>query len=156
MDLRKHILILIIACLFVALLAGCSHNVNKEKPKHEGDVMLYIQGVNCGLLSLEEDSWLGDTQIVYYDGTVEYYKEYRFSGKQAYRTWTLSETQLVEAYDFFYQNRNITTGHDVADGVQYHIRLHEPNGKLVSSFDGYIYGLPFENMADHIGPWATE
>ena len=127
-----------------------SHQDYLQSPDHDR-CMVKIEAINCGLMSLEEDSWLGSVTTVNYNGNVYYTDNYRFSGPKQYQ-WILTEDQLDEAYAFFVKNKNQTITTDSAvDGVQYKITFYKTTGVIMYDKEGYIYDTDFENIENYIG-----
>lgn len=129
-------------CVIVGMTRKDHITIPKKSDKHI--VMLTVRDSYDGPIYENEDYCTSHFWTVYYDGTVEYYESYSFSGATTKVSWELDDetfNELATKLEKEFMKHEADDGG--FDGSWINIVYTDEGGNVKKRFDGYVYGLEY-------------
>lgn len=144
---RIRVIVLLVCILLISSsISACSRPVKDQKIdelRENHGVMFVAQCSNWGPIKRQSDYWIVTVFRVYYDGTIEGYSDYNFSGKTYEFSAEISDTDYKLLYSFL-SNGFIKGKYDdvdANDGEGWDLVYYDTEGEVLHKYCGYIYGV---------------
>ena len=101
--------------------------------------MLELEKHNCGMVCSKEDFWETCNFELNYDGNGLYFENRNLSGKSDVKEFRLCMFEMVKVESIFDREEPFRDYKSACDGETWVIKYYDRKGKLIKTFEGYMY-----------------
>lgn len=108
--------------------------------------MLELEKHNCGMVCSKEDFWETCNFELNYDGNGLYFENRNLSGKSEVKNFRFNMFELVHIVSILDREVPFKDYKSACDGETWIIKYYDRKGKLLKTFEGYMYGKRLEEI----------
>lgn len=102
--------------------------------------MLELERHNSGMVCSKEDFCKTCKFELNYEGNGTYFENHNLSGKSEIKKFKLCMFEMVKVASIFDREGPFNDYKSACDGETWSIKYYDRHGKLIKTFEGYIYG----------------